>query len=394
LGANPIGRARLWPSGVALTVAAALAAIVALRGNHIDFEVYLRAGQRLLSDADSLYRTPGELPFTYPPFAGLLAAPLAGWPLFWLAVLALATVVVAAWPTARVLRDAGWTSHPASHHAALLVAVAMCSEPVLRSLHLGQVNGLVLLLVFVDVLLVPPRWRGVLVGVAAGIKLTPLVVLLHFVARRDWGAVGRCLAAFALTVGIGFAALPSASSAFWTALVRSPERVGDPAFIDNQSLRGLVERLDVGHASAVWMAASLAVVVVGARVLVRLRAGSPLESLLVSLLVGVLVSPISWSHHWIVVPALGALVVARVGVTTTLTHRVLAWAALAAVVLGPHWLVRDEDPSGPTDIVTFLWSNAMVAGGLVLLALVALAWRPAPRSSADDRPTEALHPAP
>lgn len=376
-----------------LAVAAALAAIVALRGNHIDFEVYLRAGQRVLRDEDGVYGTSGELPFTYPPFAALLAAVLAVWPLLWLTVLAVATVVVAAWPTARVLRDAGWTTHRTTHGAALLVAAAVCSEPVLRSLHLGQVNGLVLLLVLVDVLLVPPRWRGVLVGLAAGIKLTPLVVLLHFAVRREWGAAGRSLAVFGLTVAVGFVALSSASGSFWTTLVASPERVGSPAFIDNQSLRGLMERLDVGHAAALWVAASLAVVLAGATVLARLRTRDPLESLLVALLVGVLVSPISWSHHWIVVPALGAVVVVRVR-TRSLTHQVLAWSALAAILLGPHWLVRDElAQTGPTDVVSLVWANAMVVGGLLLLALVGVTARPARSPSADDRSPGVLHPS-
>jgi alpha-1,2-mannosyltransferase len=119
--------------------------------------------------AQDLYDTHGELPFTYPPFAALIAVVFATVPLLWLAVLSALTVGAAAWPTARVLRQAHWNRS----RIAIFVGLAICCQPVLRNLDLGQINGLVLGLVLVDVLLLPPRWRGVLVGLAAGIKLTP-----------------------------------------------------------------------------------------------------------------------------------------------------------------------------------------------------------------------------
>ena len=229
-----------WPSWSLPAVAAVAACLVALRGGHVDYDVYVRAGHRVLR-AQDLYSTHGELPFTYPPFAALVAVVFAIVPLLWLAVLSILTMGAAAWPTARVLRQANWSRS----RIAILVSLAICSEPVLRNLDLGQINGLVLGLVLADVLLLPPRWRGVLVGLAAGIKLTPFVLLLHFGVRREWSAVARCLAGFGATVGVGFLALPSASLQFWSGLVAAPERVGNPGFIDNQSIRGLVERLDL-----------------------------------------------------------------------------------------------------------------------------------------------------
>jgi alpha-1,2-mannosyltransferase len=68
-------------------------------------------------------------------------------------------------------------------------------EPVRTTLALGQINIVLMALVAFDLLL-PSTWftvagrtvgwpRGVLTGIAAAIKLTPLVFLLYFLARRD-----------------------------------------------------------------------------------------------------------------------------------------------------------------------------------------------------------------
>jgi alpha-1,2-mannosyltransferase len=347
-------------------VAAVAACLVALRGGHVDYDVYVRAGRRVLR-AEDLYDTHGELPFTYPPFAALVAVAFAMGPLLWLAVLSALTVGAAAWPTARALRQAAWTRS----RIAVVVSLAVCSEPVLRSLDLGQINGLVLGLVLADVLLLPPRWRGVLVGLAAGIKLTPLVLLLHFAVRREWSAVARCLAGFGAAVGVGFLALPSASLRFWGGLAAAPERVGNPGFIDNQSVRGVVERLDVAHPSLVWLGASVVVVVAGGLALERLREADPLESVLVCLLVGVLVSPISWSHHWIAAPALAAGLLARAGAMRSRAVQGLGALALTVLVVGPHWLVPGvEYESGPTTVLGQVLGSSVVGAGILILLLV------------------------
>lgn len=355
-----------WPSWSLPAVAAVAACLVALRGGHVDYDVYVRAGHRVLR-AQDLYSTHGELPFTYPPFAALVAVVFAIVPLLWLAVLSILTMGAAAWPTARVLRQANWSRS----RIAILVSLAICSEPVLRNLDLGQINGLVLGLVLADVLLLPPRWRGVLVGLAAGIKLTPFVLLLHFGVRREWSAVARCLAGFGATVGVGFLALPSASLQFWSGLVAAPERVGNPGFIDNQSIRGLVERLDLAHPSVAWLGASVVVVVAGGLALERLREADPLESVLVCLLVGMLVSPISWSHHWIAAPALAAGLLARAGAMHSRALHVVGALALSVFVVGPHWLVpRAEYESGPTMVLGQVLGNSLVGAGILILLLV------------------------
>ena len=133
------------------------------------------------------------LPFTYPPFAAVVMVPLALLPAWLAAALwtgasvgALAAVVV-------VVRRAlgrpapGWL-------VALVTGGALALEPVWQNLAFGQVNLFLMLAVLVDLLRPERRWSGVLVGIAAGVKLTPLVfvVLLVLVGRR--AAAGRAVA--------------------------------------------------------------------------------------------------------------------------------------------------------------------------------------------------------
>jgi alpha-1,2-mannosyltransferase len=197
------------------------------------------------------------------------------------------------------------------------------------------------------------------------------VLLLHFGVRREWSAVARCVAGFGATVGIGFVALPTASMKFWSGLAVAPERVGNPGFIDNQSIRGMVERLDVAHPSVVWLGASVVVVVVAGLALDRLYAPDPLESLLVCLLVGLLVSPISWSHHWVTGPAVVAVLLARAGAMHSRALQVVGALALAVFVVGPHWLVPTvEFESGPATVLGQVLGSSLVGAGILILLLL------------------------
>ena len=100
---------------------------------------------------------------------------------------------------------------------ALVTGGALALEPVWQNLTFGQVNLFLMLAVLVDLLRPERRWSGVLVGIAAGVKLTPLVfvVLLVLVGRR--AAAGRAALAFAGTVAVGFVAMPGSAATYWTA---------------------------------------------------------------------------------------------------------------------------------------------------------------------------------
>ena len=291
----------LWTGPVpALVVTAAV--VAGVRGGFTDLFVY-RYGGRALLDGLPLYgvRDPVMgLPFTYPPFAAVVMVPLALVPAWLAAALwtgastgALAAVVTV------VRRELG---RPAPAWLVVLLAGgALALEPVWQNFTFGQVNVLLMLAVLVDLVRPDRRWAGVLVGLAAGVKLTPLVfvVLLVLVGRR--AAAGRAALAFAGTVAVGFVAMPAAAAAYWTDRRVDAGRVGPPALAHNQSVYGALTRLlDGTPPTLLWLAVagplSLAVLLVGAG---WWRHGDRVLGTGLAALAMLLLSPVSWSHHWV-----------------------------------------------------------------------------------------------
>lgn len=85
--------------------------------------------------------------------------------------------------------------------ASWIIPLAALTEPIRDTISFGQVNVFLKALVLTDVLLPKPkylRWTtGILVGMAAAIKLTPLVFDFYFVIRKQWRGAITTGAAFA-----------------------------------------------------------------------------------------------------------------------------------------------------------------------------------------------------
>src|SRR3954468_362154 len=174
-----------------------------LAGGHLgaDSAVY-RAGALTLLHGDPLYTRDVltalpdwvRLPFTYTPAAAPLFLPLALVPsgLVWGVIAVLSVVglmvvitVVSSSPGHAPLLGRSWWALPAG------TAIALALEPVWKTLFLGQINLILMAFVVLDVLVLSARgsadgpsagkrasgrrFAGVLIGVAAAIKLTPLI---------------------------------------------------------------------------------------------------------------------------------------------------------------------------------------------------------------------------
>jgi alpha-1,2-mannosyltransferase len=289
------------PAPVLVLIAGAAVA-AALRGGFTDLFVYQFGGRAVLDGLSVYeYRDPVYgLHFTYPPFAAVAMVPLALLPAWLAAALWTGASVGALAAVVLVVRRAlgrpapGWL-------VALVAGGALVLEPVWQNLTFGQVNVILMLAVLVDLVRPERRWSGVLVGIAAGLKLTPLVfiVLLVLVGRRT--AAGRALLAFAVTVAVGFVAMPSAAAKYWTDGLFHAGRVGPPALAHNQSAYGTLTRLlDGPPPTLLWLAItgplSLAVLVVGAG---WWRRGDRVLGTCLGAMAMLLASPISWSHHWV-----------------------------------------------------------------------------------------------
>lgn len=312
----------------------------------LDLRVYLAGGEAWWSGTD-LYTAgfsgPNGLPFTYPPFASMLFSALTPLPLPFVAVLFTAAGL-ALFTLAGRTAGAGFG----------LVALCLLLEPMRGGLDLGQVNMILLGLVAADCLLPRTPWpRGTLVGLAAAIKLTPAIFVLFFLCRRRWRPALTAVAVFAACGAIGWVLAAEQSRQFWFGAMLHPQRVGGLAYSANQSLRGLLFRL--GAPEALWLVLALAVLVITVFVVPRLR--DDLTALLAVAAAGLLISPVSWSHHWVwIAPAL------------VLLHGRARIAVAAVFAVGPHWLL----PTAGDRELTWTWWQHLIGNTYVWLALAFL----------------------
>ncbi|WP_221323082.1 glycosyltransferase 87 family protein [Actinoplanes sp. L3-i22] len=270
----------------------------------IDSAVY-RAGAEAVARGHPLYgsfdATP--LPFTYPPVASIGFLPLAAIPpqLAWglmgtLSTLALGVVVRA---TIGHVRPA-WTGRKRIVCGSVLFALAL--QPVWETIAFGQVNLVIMAFVVVDVLnLRGSRFCGLLTGVAAAIKLTPLIFVVHLVVTGRHADAVRLLTAFAFLQAFGAAALPADSAEYWTSAIMCAERWGT-SYAANQSLNAVLNRLTAAWPYTFVISLALVALSLGVAILLARRfesAGRPLEAILSTAMIGLVISPISWPHHWV-----------------------------------------------------------------------------------------------
>jgi alpha-1,2-mannosyltransferase len=294
----------------------------------VDVEVYARAGRSLL-DHRTLYAATGELPFTYPPFAAILFVPLG------LAGDAAPTVMFGAGLLAYVIALAvvGRSAGLSMPLIVLLGLGGLALEPVFRTFSLGQVNLVLMAFVVIDLLAGGRRWSGIGVGIAAAVKLTPAFFVLWFVIRRDVPALARSAAVFVVAGGLGFLVAPGDSARFWSGRESALATVGDEQLTGaNQSVRAVVVRLLADRAPSWWLVgplvlAAAALSVVAAR---RTRA-CPALSVGCLALGALLVSPVSWTHHWVWFAPLAAGLVA-------VRRAAVAWLVCAVAFVAPMWL--------------------------------------------------------
>ncbi|WP_318841893.1 glycosyltransferase 87 family protein [Rhodococcus sp. Z13] len=282
--------------------------------------------------------------FIYPPFAAFLFAPMALVSSTVLQVVWTAGLIALVWWVLRILYRNLDMSHPSLIAAASLGPV-LWLEPFRSNFAFGQINIVLMVLVVADLLgVIPKRFRGVGVALAAAVKVTPAAFGLIFLLRRDLPSVVRAFGAFAATVAFGFWLRPDSSLYFWTTEFFATDRAGDPSFFRNQALTGLIARFDLsdGVAKGLWLLGA-AVVVAGTTWAAHrfLRAGEPVVAVGLVGLASLLAAPIAVTHHWVYSLFLVPLLVAP-------AYR-RWWPVLlpAAIVffVGPNHLLR-QAPSG------------------------------------------------
>jgi alpha-1,2-mannosyltransferase len=362
----------------------------------VDVTVY-RYGGRAVLDGAHLYalRFPGLLAFTYPPLAALLFTPLT---LIGMAVLKPLITAGSLLLLAAILRFAlrlkpisTWlTGNQSTRLALLAAAAALWLEPIWTTLRYGQIDVLIAALVLFDLSRADrSRWKGVGIGLAIGLKLTPAIFAAYLLLTRRYRAAATSATVFLATVAVGFAAIPGDASAYWGGAFIDPGRVGRIENAANQTLRGAYARLL--HSISVeawWLATAVTVGVAGMWLAVRAgRRGNDAHGFSLCVLCGLLVSPISWSHHWVM--AIPALMLFALGAYRRASGVGLAAAGLAATVAYSHmiWWVPVNHPRHSElrlDALQLVFADAYVL--VALVALVAVGSRRSRGAGADLTP--------
>lgn len=411
LRVRPSG-ARWRSTGAAASylVFAVICGVLAARsaGRFCDLHVYRVGGLDVLSGTPlSQVNYAGYLPFTYPPAAALVFTVFAVLP--WTAAAALMTAASAiALPVAlyfalRLPPVSSWLDRgPAARLALVAGTAALWLEPVRTTLAYGQVNILLALLITWD--LSRPdgaRLKGVALGLAAGIKLTPAIFVVYLLITRRYRAAAVAAGTFAATIGAAFAIVPSSAAWYWTGTFLDTGRVSTgphQALTINQSLLGMISR--VLHTTKIpggWLAVVVLVGLAGLALAARAgRAGNDAAGFSLTAITGLLICPVSWTHHWVIaIPALLLTAVAAWHNGAPRRPAALARLAVLAGVAAVGWtgIVR-HTPSAATPL-HFLFGNSYVLIASAALAIAAwpvVAVRHQKPTAPAERPERELEP--
>ncbi|OBK17554.1 mannosyltransferase [Mycobacterium asiaticum] len=346
--------------------------------NFVDLHVYV-GGAAALNHPGTLYsyvyadQTPDfPLPFTYPPFAAVVFYPLHVVPFGLLAFLWQAAIVAALYGVVRVSQRLMGTA--ADRRAAMLwTAVTIWIEPLRSNFDYGQINVFLVLAALWAVY--TTRWwlSGLLVGLAAGVKLTPAIAGIYLLGARRWSAALFSLSTFLVTIGISLFVVGDQARYYFTDLLGDARRVGPIATSFNQSWRGAISRIlgyDAGYGPLVLTAigVTLMLAVLAWR---ALDASDSLGRLLVVEVFGLLLSPISWTHHWVwLVPLMMWLL--HGPLREHLGAKILGWGWLVLTLIGVPWLLSFAQPT--IWVISRPWYLAWAGLVYALAALATLGW--------------------
>lgn len=361
--------------------------------NFVDLHVYV-GGASALNHPGTLYsyvyadQTPDfPLPFTYPPFAAVVFYPLHVLPFGVLAFLWQAATVAALYGVVRLSQRLLGVA--ADRRAAMLwTAAAIWIEPLRSNFDYGQINVFLVLAVLWAVCTSRWWWSGLLVGLAAGVKLTPAVAGLYLLGARRWAAALFSAIVFLATVGVSLLIVGDQARYYFTDLLGDAHRIGPVATSFNQSWRGAISRIlgyDAGYGPLVLIA--IAVTALVAVLAWRaLAAADQLGRLLVVEIFGLLLSPISWTHHWVwLVPLMIWLIHGPLGERPG--AKILGWGWLVLTVIGVPWLLSFAQPT--IWVISRPWYLAWAGLVYPVAAMVTLVWIAGTRRTSTEAPAPA-----
>jgi alpha-1,2-mannosyltransferase len=343
----------------------------------IDLQVYMYAVKDMLAGKDIFVTTTPfwRLYFIYPPIAAILMTPLAIGPYtFWQVIWTGGLV----WAQQSVLKRCG---APRGWKLGLLgIAVLLAVEPIRTTLGYGQVNTILMALVVADLL--PDRSeqrrripQGILIGLAAAIKLTPaLFVIFMFLIGKRRAAV-TAIISFAVFTGIAAILLFRETVVFFGGLSGGDTRTASPLYTGNQSLLGVFFRLGDSSRTTTVLGLAVAGVLALLGCLIAADWWRNNEKVFAVAIVGLttcLASPLSWTHHYVWILPLGMAVLSP-GVPRWARYVGGLWVVWVCACLPLAVLPYAGGRERQFDFLQQLVANLGPILGVILL--VGLAWQ-------------------
>ncbi|MEI6624558.1 MAG: glycosyltransferase 87 family protein [Actinomycetes bacterium] len=344
----------------------------------VDLAVY-RDGVRAAWSRGDLYELlfpPVGLPFTYPPFAALIFTPLAVLPLTATQIMwCLITLVCGLVYGVVCVRDYTAARFQSMTFTLIVLIALLVSDPLRIGILFGQINVVLAVLVILDLNGRTGRLpQGVLIGIAAAIKLIPLFLILYFIVTKRFKSAVIAGGTFVVASAIAFACFPQASAQYWGELVLDSTRVGGIAYISNQSLQGMLIRVMGGpdQAKLAWFVCASVLALAMLWVCWRLFATFPAICNALILATMLMASPVSWTHHWILILPLLLVCLTPAIQWASLTLKVIAAVLVVALMGGVIWLVPNTDNQEyHHNLWQFLVGNSYV--WLTVLLMIAVA---------------------
>lgn len=347
-----------------------------------DLHVYVLGGAALNQPGtlyDVFYVDPlkaEHLPFTYPTFAAMVFYPLHLLPFGLLAFIWQVAQIAAVYGSVRISQRL--MGNGGSRRTAMLwTAIAIWLEPPGSNIQSGQVGIFLMLAVLYAAY--SSRWwlSGLLIGVGAGVKLTPAITGLYFVGTRRWAAAAFSAVVYFATVALAYAVLPADTGRYFPHQVIQAGQTLPIGSSWNQSWLGGISRIlghDAGpHALVLGAIAGTAILSAFAWRALGSVAGErdQLGSLLVVQLFGLMASPVSWIHHWVwVVPLMVWLV--HGSWRDKPGARVLGWSWLALMVVSIPSLLSLAQPN--ISEISRPWYLAWAGLVYIVASLTTLVW--------------------
>ena len=387
-----VGRRSFWvaPAWVCLSVSGTLALAIGYATRHqIDFDIYRMGAAHVLGQhlydvrlSRALMGGSPGMPFTYPPFAAFLFLPFT--PLSvpvgqvaWSVINILALTALTAWSIRAVRPD--WPPRRIWVGSTIVLLPVVLLDPDNLTLSFGQINFFIALLVLLD-LTSAVKWRsrtlprGVLLGIAAAIKLTPLIFIAFLFLTRQFRAAVTALVTFLACSLAALVIAPHSASLYWSTDIFEAHRSGNLLYISDQNLHSALQRIIGAPPSPILLGLLTVALAAGGLALAAwaYRSSSAILGIVLCAATGLIISPISWAHHYVwVVPVLAWLTLGRDrprgGRWWAFGVAVLFWAA-------PLWWVSDIK-SGYGGPFTILAGNSFfLAAVAFLLAAGIMLW--------------------